>query len=347
MAKKTIIPGTLYQRGKHLRWWWKVRLAGEDKPRYYGLRVDGQRFPTTNEATAHEIQRRIWRDISHDVPPAMTEFVRDYEQFCNCDPDHLANKLHTVREFINQMDIVVCQDITDEKVKGYLAWLEAEGRKPKTRINRLGELAHFCEWLVAERHELASNPVRHVPRPENRRGPIPHLTKRQLLKAITLAQEAGILPEVAFAAYTGMRRGELMRLCWRDIEDDGEDIYITTCSLKAASDKHTRTLLAHPALVPIIRAMPRGAPDDPVFAVRTRATWTNILKPIRKAIPTLGRKGGGWHDFRRTLGSLLIQAGERIEDISAILGHSEIGTTSRYYAQMDSVQASRRAPKNL
>lgn len=351
MAKKGDIPGCIYDRNKHHagrppRYWWKYKLRNEPV-HYVRLIADGAKYPTSNYATAVEIRRRKWRDISLEVPPAMTEFVRDYEQSCDCATDHLANKLRAVREFINQMDIVVCQDITAEKVKGYLAWLETEGKRPKTRINRLGELAHFCEWLVTERHELVSNPVRHAPRPENRRGPIPHLSKRQLRQAIKLAHAAGILPEVAFAAYTGMRLGELMRLCWRDIEDDGEDIYITTCSMKAASGQHTRTLLAHPKLVPVIRAMEQGRPGDPVFAPRTKATWTNILAPIKEAIPAMNRKGGGWHDFRRTLGSLLIQAGERIEDISSILGHSEIGTTARYYAQMDSVRASRRALKKL
>ena len=117
MAKKGSIPGTLYQRGRFGRWWWKVKLKGDPSPRYYRLRVDGEKYPTTNEAKAREIQRRIWQDISHQVPPPMTEFIVAYEKSCGCAADHLANKLRTVREFINQMDIVVCQYITGEKVQ--------------------------------------------------------------------------------------------------------------------------------------------------------------------------------------------------------------------------------------
>ena len=49
----------------------------------------------------------------------------------------------------------------------------------------------------------------------------------------------------------------------------------------------------------------------------------------------MARKGGGWHDFRRTVGSLLVQAGSRILAVSKILGHASVHTSAAYYAHLD------------
>ncbi len=350
MAKQRPIPGTIYER-RNGRLWWKVKLPNDDKWTYMPLRGDGARYATKDPGMAEEIRERLWRTLGRGTPPSMAKLLDAYEQHCHsvekCGADHLANKLRAVSEFVRQQEIGSPSDITKARIQTYLDWLAGKGRAAKTRINRLGYIHHFCEWLTNEAEELVSNPARKVAKPADPRGPIPHLTARELRLAIKLAAGAGIAYEVAFAAYTGARRGEMMRLRHADLEITDSDVFITLRSKKAAADRHTRTIVAHPELAKIIRAMPQGKPASLVFPSRSKGEWSKAIQPIRDAIPVLGRKGGGWHDFRRTLGSLLIQAGERIEDISAILGHSEIGTTSRYYAQTDAVRASRRALGSL
>ena len=59
-----------------------------------------------------------------------------------------------------------------------------------------------------------------------------------------------------------------------------------------------------------------------------------MLDPLKKQIPKLAREGGGWHDFRRTVGTLLIQQGTPLEVISKILRHKDVATTARYYAHL-------------
>ena len=53
------LPGTLYQRGT--RWWWRVRLPGEDKSRARALKPAGSRTATTDGDLAREIAREMWR----------------------------------------------------------------------------------------------------------------------------------------------------------------------------------------------------------------------------------------------------------------------------------------------
>jgi membrane protein involved in colicin uptake len=55
---KETLPGTIYQ--KKNRWWWKVKLPGEDKTRARALKPSGSRFATTDLNEAQEIARRMW-----------------------------------------------------------------------------------------------------------------------------------------------------------------------------------------------------------------------------------------------------------------------------------------------
>jgi len=77
----------------------------------------------------------------------------------------------------------------------------------------------------------------------------------------------------------------------------------------------TRTVQSVPInarLTAVIDGMTRGKPKDNVFAYRRKRLWPDLLDPIKAGVPELR----GWHDFRRTAGSLLVQAG--VELYSAV-----------------------------
>lgn len=46
---------------KKNRWWWKVRLPGEKKPKDRALKTAGSRSATTDRATATEIAFQMWQ----------------------------------------------------------------------------------------------------------------------------------------------------------------------------------------------------------------------------------------------------------------------------------------------
>lgn len=56
------LPGTFYQRGR--RWWWRVQLPGEDKPRSRALRPAGSRVTTTDRKVAMEVASEWWWSAS-------------------------------------------------------------------------------------------------------------------------------------------------------------------------------------------------------------------------------------------------------------------------------------------
>ena len=56
---ETTLPGTFYQRGR--RWWWRVQLPGEDKPKSRPLRRAGSRETATDKQEAAEIAAELWQ----------------------------------------------------------------------------------------------------------------------------------------------------------------------------------------------------------------------------------------------------------------------------------------------
>lgn len=62
MAKKSLkvtLPGDIYQ--KNNRWWWKVQLPGENKPKERALKLAGLRSATTDRKIAEEVAREMWQ----------------------------------------------------------------------------------------------------------------------------------------------------------------------------------------------------------------------------------------------------------------------------------------------
>ncbi|SEU12960.1 tyrosine-type recombinase/integrase [Stenotrophomonas indicatrix] len=117
---------------------------------------------------------------------------------------------------------------------------------------------------------------------------------------------------VRLAAYTGIRRGHLLRLTAHDVR--GGFIHLDRTS-------KTRTLQLvplHPKVAGIAARLPLGASDDQV-----RDSWA-------KAREACGLQHVRWHDLRHTCASWLVMAGVPLHTVSEVLGHSSMAMTRRY-----------------
>ena len=54
------LPGRIFRRGS--RWWWKVQLPGEARPRGRALKPEGARLATTDRRAAQEIAFAMWQE---------------------------------------------------------------------------------------------------------------------------------------------------------------------------------------------------------------------------------------------------------------------------------------------
>lgn len=256
--------------------------------------------------------------------------------------------------------------ITTREVEELLRTVAATGVTPRT-VNKARQLvcAIFNYGMRPSTHCLPANPVLHADRraePEPavlafytptqieslasalargaHRDPMrPALSsEEQAARADEDRQDAEI---IRLAAFTGLRRGELVTLRWRDVDFHRRTVTVQRSlsgSEEASSTKSRRARhvpmpdQAKAALERLLTRADFTCPDDYVFVNRfgrridpsalrrryERARDAERLEPLR------------FHDLRHSYGSLLVAAGVDLVSVKAAMGHSRITTTERY-----------------
>jgi integrase len=146
---------------------------------------------------------------------------------------------------------------------------------------------------------------------------------------------------VRVAAYTGLRRGELVALRWRDVDFDGRKVVVrraVSANVEASSTKSRRARevpLPDQAADALMRLASRDdftESDDYVFANRLgrRLDGSALRRRFERARDAAGLRPLRFHDLRHTYGSLLIAGGVDLASVKSAMGHSRITTTERY-----------------
>lgn len=134
---------------------------------------------------------------------------------------------------------------------------------------------------------------------------------RETLKAIIIC-----------ALDTGMRRGEILSLRWKDVDLKTKRINIQAMNTKTL---RSRSLSITSRLLAELNKLPNRAPATRVFG---------ITDTVKRSWATAKRIAGiadlKFHDLRHTCATRLVQGGLPLAEVSRILGHTSIVTTFRY-----------------
>jgi integrase len=109
-----------------------------------------------------------------------------------------------------------------EKRDELLAGFTSSGRlrSPSTVVRYLSSLSHVFSKAVKEWEWVRENPVLKIEKPrqsQGRRRVLDEIEQKSLLKACEESGSKDLFLIVAIALGTGMRKGEIMSLCWKDI----------------------------------------------------------------------------------------------------------------------------------
>jgi len=145
-------------------------------------------------------------------------------------------------------------------------------------------------------------------------------------------------PLAVLALNTGMRRGELLALCWKDIDLVNRTITIS----KAKSGEGRRLPMnkqAYEALSALRRKTIRagGASADlaafreaPVFGPSATAMKMVLNRHFGRALDAAKIEDFHFHDLRHTAASRLAMGGIDLYTIGELLGHKTLTMTARY-----------------
>lgn len=279
------------------------------------VRVDGRRTrqTVTTKEIAIELERRLRDDDSRakaglqphrTLADALAEYLTTSATALKTYEDLLYIQ-RVIRPFLNRPLDRIADAAADIIRAG-----NAKGRTP-ARINRhlallrrIGNLAMVWGWTdtpVGKRVQmLPERNERHV-----------YLTPDQVEALAAACATDGARDAIRLAAYTGLRRGELLALepsHWRD------------GALWLATSKSGR---------------PRRVPVPPFIhdiceRLPLRTTVNYLRGDFERARLAVGLTDVRFHDLRHTYASLLIQAGVDLRAVKDLMGHSTMQMTSRY-----------------
>lgn len=229
--------------------------------------------------------------------------------------DRLGGILDTLKVHLPAL----AKDISKRSVAEYIETRAAEV-KAGTVAKEMSVLKH-CLRLAVEWGELNQNAAAGARLPQLPPGRTRYLTPGELKAALEIAPEWLRAP-MAFAACTGVRRGELLSLRWLDVDTKNKRLY-----LRETKNGNLRILPIPEFALTVLASLPEGGPSDPVFAGVDPAFLSVYCKRVFKKI---GAPDASFHTLRHTAASWLVMQGVDLYAVGQILGHKTPRMTQRY-----------------
>lgn len=132
-----------------------------------------------------------------------------------------------------------------------------------------------------------------------------------------------------FSCLTGLRKSDIQKLLWGDVQKFGEFTRIIFKQKKTGGQEY---LDISPQAEKYLGE--RGNPEDPVFTGFTYGSWTSV--ELQRWSMTAGiKKNLTFHCGRHTFAVLMLDLGTDIYTVSKLLGHKELSTTQIYAKVLD------------
>ena len=237
--------------------------------------------------------------------------------------------------------------ITPVEVEEYIRVKLRDGKSRKTIDHHLGLLSAMFRFAI-KRGLARINPVDAAERPRQQRtdADIRYLAVEELEAVLraTPADDLGRVERVLYltAAMTGMRRGELVALRWRDVDWTSAVIRVRRSygDGEFGPPKSRRSSRAVPMCDRVGQELERlyeeslfQGDDDLVFChpgLGSVYDPSKLRKRFAEACTRAGVRPARFHDLRHTFGTHMAGAGAPLRAVQEWMGHSDYRTTSIY-----------------
>lgn len=238
---------------------------------------------------------------------------------------------------------LIPENITPLDVIDYRKDMLDQAKKPSTINRRLISISSFCQW--AQKTDLIpNNPVEGIrPVAEEPLGPAA-LERKQQLALVRAVRKSGKIRDLAIITillHTGIRVNELCNLQVTDIVLSKNSNMIT---VREGKGTKRRNIPLNPTVVGILtdylgskngyRARIEALNDHSQFLFygqkRTPLTDRGVRYIIKKYAYIAKIENVSPHSLRHTCAKNLIDAGQPIDRVAKILGHSSVNTTTIY-----------------
>jgi integrase len=227
--------------------------------------------------------------------------------------------------------------VADIRPDSFIRWRgHNRGKSAKTLNEYLGCVRAFLNWLVKS-ERLPSNPLAPVEKVETRGREVRNrraYSHEEFLRLLKMAgPDRGVVYAVAY--YTGLRRSEMVSLCWGDFDlaDESPSVKIHS---KDAKNKRTVRLPLHPDLREMLLAYFEacGSPALSVRALKVPSRLRAFYRDLKAAgIPKTDERGmiADLHSMRHSTATRLASENVPLAVSMQIMRHSDPKLTAKAY----------------
>ena len=227
--------------------------------------------------------------------------------------------------------------ITRHEVQQWLNSYKAKV-KPATLRHKLSALTRLFRVATDHTGDLYEAPTKQIRKPKvnNQRERILMDDEQTALRFYMTPRDFSIID---FALQTGMRRIEQWRLKPTDVrlyyaeQESGPPVLLGMAHILTSKTGVGRQVPLNPMAAQIAKFWREQGgdflfPDNSKNRLHAGSAWTRYK--FSCALRAAGISGMTWHDLRHTFATRALQGGARPEQISRMLGHTNLSMTSRY-----------------
>jgi len=304
------------------RYWYRGRLYKQMVGRSKDLAKEAEKRER-RKVEQHAFERR-WGSLQ----PRLTPWAEAVEKYLAAKGDkrslpHDRWRLAWWTGFLPTRKVHTLQDLDPEDVDAAKGALAAAGKSPATIQRYLAVLKTLCQLAVRRWNLLERNPVLAVDWPKARPPDYRILTPAECQRLLEAADPI-LRPMIVTALYTGLRKGDILRLT-------AEDFQARPGWIRGYGGKAGR-----PVWLPVLKPL-QASLDS--LGVISGPLWRTEAGERRHAFPETNWKAAReraklpwvrFHDLRHATGSMLADAGVPQRHIQEFLGHSSGKITERY-----------------
>jgi integrase len=283
-SRRTRLPGSIYQNKN--RWWWKVKLPGEEKMRARPLKPVGAKFATTDRNVAREVAQDMWQQaVFHgrhkaegdSISALVTRYLEHAERYyrgadgkTSREPENIK---YAVMPLVKHCPALPAEEFGPLKLKELREKMIKSGWCRNVVNQRVGIIKRMFKWAASE--QLVPASVYHGLQTvgglkQGRSGaketePVTPVAESHV-RAILPFTTPTVAAMIELQLLTGMRSGELVSMRSCDVETGGKIWFYRPTDHKTKYRGHNRTIAIGPQAQKALKPFLKSKLDDYCFS---------------------------------------------------------------------------------
>ena len=229
--------------------------------------------------------------------------------------------------------------------------VDGSKRLSDSTVRHIHTMLHGAMKAAVQAHIIPKNPTENATVPKSNYKPMQVLNEQELDTFLQAVQKDDTWRDFFYTELmTGLRRGEICALMWRDFDAKAGTLGISRTlhskgqGIYALGDTKTsqgnRTIILPESVAALLRARKKISisqwifpqPTSPELPMNPGTAYRRLKTLLEEAeLPSIR-----FHDLRHTFATLVLQNGMDVKTLSAMLGHVSAATTLDIYTHATS-----------